>query len=268
MDKVRNWMYSAATNFVTFLKTLTWKSWVKFAILLAFVATIIVMTIFFDVQSNLISFMEFVQSQGILGLFIFFVAFTIATIVFVPGMKMAAGFLFGMGTGILIAQITSISGACLAFLIGRYLARDWVESKMKNSVKLDALDKAIEQTGWKITLLLRLTVPFTLLNYMLSLTKIKFWQYAVSTFFGIIPNTIVWVYVGSLGRSFAEYSSGEDAINLIYLSVAGVVFVISFILVTFIVRRAVKKQLEEQKPLLNDQPEDEVQVGDVNKEVV
>jgi len=52
--------------------------------------------------------------------------------------------------------------------------------------KWEIIDKAIEQEGWKLLVLLRLSplVPYNLLNITMAATKIHFWPFAIASFFG------------------------------------------------------------------------------------
>jgi VTT domain len=70
-------------------------------------------------------------------------------------------------------------GAGAAFLLGRFLVRDWVAEKVKNNAIFHSVDLAIGRQGWLIVLLIRLSpvIPFNLINYALALTRIPFLVY-------------------------------------------------------------------------------------------
>ncbi|NJM85526.1 MAG: VTT domain-containing protein [Leptolyngbyaceae cyanobacterium RM2_2_21] len=65
------------------------------------------------------------------------------------------------------------------------------------------LDQAVAQKGWKILLLSRLApvIPSNILNYGFSLTQVKFWQYLVCTWLGMLPVLSFYVYIGYFGIS-------------------------------------------------------------------
>ena len=90
------------------------------------------------------------------------------------------------------------AGACLAFLISRYAARNWIENKLK-SPRWKKLDEGVESQGWKIVALTRLIplFPFNLLNYAFGLTKIGFVPYALATFFCMLPACIAFIVFSS-----------------------------------------------------------------------
>jgi len=142
-----------------------------------------------------------------------FIGFYIAaTVLFIPGsiITLAAGFLFGVGWGTLYVSIASVIGASLAFLIGRYVARDWISKKIESKPKFAAIDEAIGKEGAKIVFLLRLSpvFPFSLLNYALGITKVPFWQYVGASWIGMLPGTVLYVYIGSLFKSLADLAGG------------------------------------------------------------
>src|SRR5262249_20658792 len=124
----------------------------------------------------------------------------------------AGGTLFGVVPGTIAISIGSTVGACAAFLVGRGVARRWVEHKVAANARFRAIDQAIGAQGFKIVLLLRLSpiFPFNLLNYALSLTRVRFRDYALASWIGMFPGTVMYVYLGStLGELPALFSERE-----------------------------------------------------------
>lgn len=66
--------------------------------------------------------------------------------------------------GTALVSVASTSGATLAFLVSRYLARPLVEEKLKEYPRFAAVDDAVSREGAKVVLLLRLSplFPFNL----------------------------------------------------------------------------------------------------------
>src|SRR5262249_33104555 len=79
-------------------------------------------------------------------------------------------------------------------------ARDAIARKIEKHEKFVTIDRAVADEGWKIVLLTRLSpvFPFTLLNYAFGLTRVKLSHYAVASWLGMIPGTVMYVYLGSL----------------------------------------------------------------------
>jgi uncharacterized membrane protein YdjX (TVP38/TMEM64 family) len=112
--------------------------------------------------------------------------------------------LFGIFWGSVYVLIAATLGATWAFLLGRYLSRDWVCRKLGKNPKFQAIDRAVAQEGWKIVLLTRLSpvFPFNLLNYAFGVTQVSLKDYILGSV-GMIPATVVYVYIGSLATDLA-----------------------------------------------------------------
>ncbi len=136
-----------------------------------------------------------------------------ATVLLLPGslLTLAAGFLFGLGYGFVIVSFASVTGAAFAFLIGRFFARDWVAARLQNMPRFAALDNAVAERGALIVFLTRLSpvFPFNLLNYSLGLTAVKFWTYVFVSWVGMMPATLLYVYLGSIAGDLTSLLSGE-----------------------------------------------------------
>jgi uncharacterized membrane protein YdjX (TVP38/TMEM64 family) len=107
--------------------------------------------------------------------------------------------------GSIYVSIAATLGATAAFLVGRYFARDWVARKLEGNAKFKAIDEAVGREGWKIVLLTRLSpvFPFNLLNYAYGLTRVTLRDYFFASWAGMIPGTILYVYIGSLSSDLA-----------------------------------------------------------------
>lgn len=143
---------------------------------------------------------QFIVSYGIWGPIIYLTVWSLAPALFLPGLPitLAGGVLFGPFWGVVYTGFGATVGASLAFLTARYLARDWVGSKLRGT-KLAALDDKVARHGWKIVAFTRLipVFPYFLLNYAFGLTRISLAAYAVATFFAMLPWTIAFVYFSS-----------------------------------------------------------------------
>lgn len=154
-----------------------------------------------------------VTAAGSAGPLIFIASYAIATVVLVPAsaLTLAAGFLYGPVTGTAIVSAASTLGATLAFRVSRYLARPFVLRKLQDYPKLAAVQSKVSLDGANVVFLLRLSplVPFTLLNYALGVTEVPLASYVGTSWAGMLPATIAYVYLGSTGRSAADVGSGN-----------------------------------------------------------
>jgi uncharacterized membrane protein YdjX (TVP38/TMEM64 family) len=191
------------------------------------------------------TFRLWVAEQGIWGHVIFAMVYAVATVALAPGalLTLAAGVAFGL-QGFPTVVIGATIGAALAFLVGRYFARGWVERQIEKSRIFQAIDKAVEEDGWKIVGLMRLSplVPFNLQNYFFGVTKVGFWPYVITTFFGIMPGALLYVWIGSLGARAGMSSGGEASL---YKNIAYGVGLAATALVTIIVSRKARQKLKQ-----------------------
>lgn len=207
-------------------------------------------------------FTQWVNDLGVWAPVVFIVGYIVATVAFVPGsiLTLAAGAIFGLLWGTVYVFIGSTIGACLAFLISRYLARGWVEKKLEDQPRFQAVDRAVGREGGKIVALMRLApvFPFNLLNYGLGLTKVKFWHYALACI-AMIPGTLLYVYYGYLAGSVAQAASGVERETTVWDWVIRIVGLVAVIAVTWIITRKAKAALEEETELDVEELEEEAE---------
>ncbi|MBI4051661.1 MAG: TVP38/TMEM64 family protein [Elusimicrobia bacterium] len=149
-----------------------------------------------------------IQSLGPGAGIAFILLYILACVFFIPGfiLTLGAGAIFGLFWGFLYVSTAATLGATTAFLIGRYLARDWVSKKIGNYPRFKAIDEAIKQGGWKVVGLTRLSplIPFNLLNYALGITQVSLKEYFFASWLGMLPGTVMYVYIGSLIGDIAK----------------------------------------------------------------
>ena len=219
-----------------------WK-WVVYAT--AGVALVLALK-YFHVQDLLKSALDWIGNLGPWGPVIFVGLYVVATVLFVPGsvLTLGAGAAFGVALGSVYVSISATLGATAAFLVGRYLARDTIARKIEKHEKFAAIDRAVADKGWKIVLLTRLSpvFPFTLLNYAFGLTRVKLSHYVLASWLGMIPGTVMYVYLGSLvnvGAGHRQRTTGE----WILYGVGLLATVTVTVFVTRLARRALAKKI-------------------------
>jgi uncharacterized membrane protein YdjX (TVP38/TMEM64 family) len=199
------------------------------------------------VQNSLL----WVKSLGIWGAIAFITIYNFATILFIPGsiLTLGGGALFGVFWGSIYVFIAATLGATSAFLIGRYLTRDWVAQQIAGNIKFQAIDRAVAQEGLKIVLLTRLSpiFPFNLLNYAFGVTQVSIKDYILGSI-GMIPGTIMYVYLGSLAGDLTalgttnQHLSSETQIAQWAIRILGLIATIA---VTIYVTRIAKQSLNQ-----------------------
>lgn len=160
----------------------------------------------------------FIESYGVLASFIFVGMYVIATLSLLPAafMGFVGGYIFGFSHGLLLNIIGSSIGAVCAFMVGRYIATDWVKGKLNRESR--QMLQGVESMGWKFVALFRLTpiVPFDILNFAIGITNLRVWHYFWSSVVFMLPGMITYTYLGNLGL---ELFIGQPRLLLLKASI-------------------------------------------------
>lgn len=105
----------------------------------------------FNPQTILRDALQWIDRLGTVGAIAFIALYITATVAFFPGsiLTLGAGVIFGAVWGSLYVFIGATLGATAAFLVGRYLARNWVAGKIADNKKFAAIDQAVGREGLK-----------------------------------------------------------------------------------------------------------------------
>ena len=215
------------------------KSIIKVAIAVGIVTIVYFVLKFYGVTDNIRlenvpKIKTWVASFGAIAPLVYIGLYLVSTVFFLPGtpVTVLAGFVFGPLWGVLYASIASIISVSAAFLIARYVARDIVESWVKDNAQFRKIDAQVEEQGWRIVMLTRLVpiFPFNLQNYAYGLTRIRFTTYVIVSAIFMLPGTAVFVQLGG------AFVSGEGNIwkTLLYLGAAGVLLLLLSLLPKFL----------------------------------
>ncbi len=181
--------------------------WLRAVLMLLALALVIAAGSLFDIQGRLHSLLHHIEGMGTRGYGIFFAVYVAACVFFIPGsiLTLGAGAIYGVVIGSILVSVSSTIGATVAFLVGRYLARNWAGRKIRGNAKFAAIDNAVGREGWKIVGLTRLSpiFPFALLNYAYGLTKVRLRDFLLASWLGMLPGTVMYVYLGSLAKSLS-----------------------------------------------------------------
>ncbi len=202
----------------------------------------------FNPQTILQDALQWIQSLGTKGAIAFIIIYILATVAFFPGsiLTLGAGVVFGVILGSVYVFIGATIGATLAFLVGRYFAREWVSKKIEGNNNFQAIDRAVAQEGLKIVFLTRLSpvFPFNLLNYALGITGVSLKDYIIGSI-GMIPGTIMYVYLGSLAGNLALIGTPSQPTNHIIQWTIRIIGFIATLAVTIYVTKIAKNALEK-----------------------
>nr|ADE76872.1 unknown [Picea sitchensis] len=210
-------------------------------------------------QKTLKDFLVWIDKNlGHWGPLVLAVAYIPLTVLAVPAsiLTLGGGYLFGLTVGFIADSIGSTAGATAAFLVGKTIGRSYVVSKLKDYPQFQAVAIAVQRSGFKIVLLLRLVplLPFNMLNYLLSVTPVSIGEYILASWIGMMPITFAFVYVGTTIKDLSDITHGWNQISTtrwILLSIGSVASVVLMVLVTKVARKSLNKALEENDSKLD-----------------
>jgi len=166
------------------------------------VGVILVVLFYFDVDKQLVSVLQWVESLGPEAAVIFVIVMAIVVIFLLPGVifTWGAGFVFGVVSGTVYVVVGTTLGANAAFLISRYVLGEKAKSYIQSHAKINMINQSLAKDGLRVVTYMRL-IPFfpsKLANYLLGLTPVKLRDFSLGTSIGIIPFSLHNVYLGSI----------------------------------------------------------------------
>jgi uncharacterized membrane protein YdjX (TVP38/TMEM64 family) len=203
----------------------------------------------FNPQFLLRNALTWIESLGSIGAIAFIGIYILATVAFLPAfiLTLGAGVIFGLWIGSIYVFIGATLGSIAAFFVGRYFARNWVAKKIAGNENFSAIDRAVGKEGLKIVLLTRLSpaFPFNLLNYAFGLTGVSTKDYIIGSV-GMIPGTIMFVYIGSLAGNIALIGTDAQPTNPTLQWTLRIIGFLATVAVTVYVTRLAKQSLGDR----------------------
>jgi uncharacterized membrane protein YdjX (TVP38/TMEM64 family) len=219
---------------------------IKATVLMLFIVTAVILVRFTAVKEFLTAerLRLLLATAGFLAPLVFILVYAAGVCLFVPGTLLTTlgAAIFGPYYGFVFVWLGAMVGASLAFLIGRYLGREFAASLIGD--RLGKYDEGIERNGFATVLYLRLVYfPFTPMNFGMGLTRVRFWDYFMGTALGIIVGTFVFTFfVGTVKDVWASGRWGDLVSWKVIFSL--VLLVVSFFIPKILKRAKAFNQLE------------------------
>mmetsp|Transcript_45560 Transcript_45560/g.116552 ORF Transcript_45560/g.116552 Transcript_45560/m.116552 type:complete len:398 (+) Transcript_45560:248-1441(+) len=185
------------------------------------------------------------EANKVKGAFSFIIVTAVLTVICFPAAipTLAAGAIYGMcnglAAGVAIGTAIIFTGATLgsivAFLLGRYAFHGWLEHINRRSRWAGALNRALQNNGLKVIILLRLSpiIPYSVFNYLASLTSVRFWDFMLGSI-AILPGTALFVFLGAQSAMAVNMSMTDGGASLstarIAVTVVGVIIALAAVL--------------------------------------
>ena len=179
-------------------------------IILVFVIIAIIVSFFaFDlhqyldfayIKSKQQAIADYYQANPFQSIIIFFVVYVLVTSFSIPGasiLSLLAGAIFGLLLGSILVIFAATIGATIAFWLARYLIGNTIQERYAD--KLKTINAGVEKDGAFYLLTLRLIpiFPFFIINVLMGLTPIRTITYVLTSFFGMLAGTVIYVNVGT-----------------------------------------------------------------------
>ncbi|MCK5285867.1 MAG: TVP38/TMEM64 family protein [Candidatus Pacebacteria bacterium] len=160
------------------------------------VVSLIIFIIAWNIPFDIIRL--FISQNPLLGALVFIFFMILSTVV--PPVTIFplipfVGVVLGPFATMIYCVIGWTIGSVMSFWIARHLGRPF----LARYISLDKIDewgnKIPEKNEFLALLLLRMATPVDVLSYAVGLfCRIKFWKYAIASFFGVIPFSYVLAY--------------------------------------------------------------------------
>jgi uncharacterized membrane protein YdjX (TVP38/TMEM64 family) len=196
----------------------------------------------FDITDTLVDFLRQWGEMNPAAVVVLTLVFVFGGLTPIPRtfLTLAAGIVYGMAAIPVIIPATT-AGCLLVFLLVRYLFGDWVWRIVKRKPRVLAIMDAVNAEGWRIVGLCRLAspIPSMIQNMMFGLTRIDAWPFTWATFVFTIPQVILYVYLGSIGR--AALLGESSGISLGIMAAGGLTLLIAVLLIMRRVRASMRR---------------------------
>lgn len=154
----------------------------------------------FNFQEFLSEKLDILSDLGTPGLVLYVLSLVIweVTMGITTPVETAAGMAFGFKRGIVANAFGKISGAIIAFLLGRNILKDYVTSKLENNEYMDLVQHSIRQRPLRVALIWRFSfLPEFVKNFGLAVLPIKTWQFVCAVLMHGLPFTVLWTFLGN-----------------------------------------------------------------------
>ncbi len=133
--------------------------------------------------------------------FIYLLVYIVGVVLACPGIALTAlsGPIFGFWQGVVLVIIASNIGCQISFFMARIFGKGFVDRFVEGNRFTDVVAKRVEDNGFLFVLYLRLIpiFPVSGVNYISGLTTVRYRDYVLATFLGMLPGTFLFVYLSA-----------------------------------------------------------------------
>lgn len=177
------------------------------------VAILLVLVGVLPIREWLAELAAWLQSAGLAGMVGFGALYALLTVGLVPraALNLLAGMVYGLVGGTVVAVLASMTGAWLAFVVGRTFLKELVRGAGDRSRVWRALDTVAQRHPIRLTTLwhFSLVLPFSFINYWMGGSEVRTRDFLVGKAIGVFPATAAYVWMGTLIPDVLSLASGE-----------------------------------------------------------
>ncbi|KAF6163431.1 hypothetical protein GIB67_029280 [Kingdonia uniflora] len=164
-----------------------------------------------------------------------------------------AGMIFGYGLGFVIIMIGTTIGMVLPYSIG-LVFRDRIHQWLKRwPQKADMIRLAGEGTWlhqFRVVAIFRVSpFPYTIFNYAIVVTNMRFWPYLWGSIAGMIPEAFIYIYSGRLMRTLTDMKYGNrrmTTVEIVYNIISFIIAIVTTVAFTVYAKRALEELRKEE----------------------
>ncbi|WOH15000.1 hypothetical protein DCAR_0934530 [Daucus carota subsp. sativus] len=159
-----------------------------------------------------------------------------------------AGMIFGYGLGFFIIMVGTTIGMVLPYMIG-LLFREQIHQWLKRWPQKAAMIRLAGEGSWlyqfRVVALFRVSpFPYTIFNYAIVVTSMRFWPYLWGSVAGMVPEAYLYIYSGRLIRTLADVQYGNHqltAVEIIYNVISMIIAIVTTVAFTIYAKRTLNE---------------------------
>ena len=165
---------------------------------------------------------EMIENDGMLGYVIYILLYIVVAVFSLPAsvITIGAGIIFGPIAGGLLALVGATIGATVAFVVSRYIARDFIVNKFGQNKIFQKIEQGVEKNGKDFLILTRLVpvFPYNIQNYAYGVTNINIVTFALISLITMAPGAFIYAYMAG-----EIMENGISTLLFVKLIIAGVI---------------------------------------------
>jgi uncharacterized membrane protein YdjX (TVP38/TMEM64 family) len=178
---------------------------------------------------------------------LFVLIYIVAAVTLAPAffLTVAGGAVFGVWQGSLLVFVGASLGASAVYALASPLASIRWMRRVTSDQRVAAVRNAVAGGGVRVMLLLRLSplVPYSILNYALALSGVRYADFLVALL-GMIPAIVLYTYYGKVVGDVAALAAGVSPPRGLEYYVLLAVGLVTVVVSTTMITRAARREME------------------------